>query len=48
MYKQWGKDSKYKGDLRKEKGDFLCEVSAETKFILAMPNRCKKTRNAKH
>jgi hypothetical protein len=21
MYKQWGKDSKYKGELRKEKGE---------------------------
>ena len=37
-----------KGELRKEKGDFLCEVSAEAKLVWIMPKRSQKTRNAKH
>lgn len=42
------KGTKYKGELRKEKGDFLREVSAEAKLVWIMPKRCQKTRNAKH
>jgi hypothetical protein len=30
-----------KGELRKEKGDFLCEVSAEAKLALIMPSHEK-------
>ena len=34
MYKQWGKGNKYKGELIKEKGDFLCEVSAKQVYLV--------------